>query len=173
MSTLNVNRTQFGKSATATQNFTMTAENADGTMKLARGVAGATTQDILTVDATGQMSASLNPATGLRSTALATMQKFADEFGSLQSANGYQKLPSGLIIQWGSGLFGNATVGTFPIAFPNNALQVIIGAQNFDNGQAVYNKVAAMSAYSLTKTGFTASSSTANAANATWIAIGY
>jgi hypothetical protein len=47
---------QFGDSGTATNNFTITAEAADGTMKLARGNAGATTQDILTVDAAGKVA---------------------------------------------------------------------------------------------------------------------
>lgn len=64
-----------------------------------------------------------NPSTGLRSQALATMQKFADEFGSSLAANGYQKLPSGLIIQWGFAATGSATI-TFPIAFPTAACAV-------------------------------------------------
>lgn len=45
---------QLGDSATATQNFTLTSEAANGTMKLARGNKGATTQDILTVDSAGR-----------------------------------------------------------------------------------------------------------------------
>lgn len=53
MSTLKINRTQLGQSNTATNNFTLTAEAADGTMKLARGNAGATTQDVITVDSSG------------------------------------------------------------------------------------------------------------------------
>jgi hypothetical protein len=44
---------QVGVSATATHNFTLTAEADDGTMKLARGNAGGTTQDIFTVNAAG------------------------------------------------------------------------------------------------------------------------
>lgn len=56
MSTLKVNRTQLGQSNTATQNFTLTAEAADGTIKLARGNAGATTQDVITVDASGKVN---------------------------------------------------------------------------------------------------------------------
>jgi hypothetical protein len=47
---------QFGDSGTATNNFTITAESADGTMKLARGNAGATTQDIMTVAADGKVA---------------------------------------------------------------------------------------------------------------------
>ncbi len=42
------------------------------------------------------------------------------------NGNGYQKLPSGLIIQWGSVLSSGAAAGnataTFPIAFPNSCL---------------------------------------------------
>ena len=45
--------------------------------------------------------------------------------------NGYQKLPGGLIIQWGTTLDNNNTVATvsFPIAFPNSCLGVV-GSQN-------------------------------------------
>jgi hypothetical protein len=50
------NNIQLGSSVTATQNFTITAEAANGTMKLARGNAGATTQDIFTVDAAGNIT---------------------------------------------------------------------------------------------------------------------
>ncbi len=37
------------------------------------------------------------------------------------SGNGYQKLPNGLIIQWGQGILAGDSTGivTFPIAFPN------------------------------------------------------
>ena len=48
---------QLGDSLTATNNFQLTSAAADGTMKLARGNMGATTQDILTVAAsTGVVS---------------------------------------------------------------------------------------------------------------------
>ena len=61
--------------------------------------------------------------------------KFAkiSEFGSLKEANGYTKLPNGLIIQWGSaddfktnnGMAkqGNKTM-YFPVSFPNKCLVV-------------------------------------------------
>jgi len=44
---------QFGSDPTATNNFVITANN-DGTLKLARGILGATTQDVLTVDVNGR-----------------------------------------------------------------------------------------------------------------------
>lgn len=52
-----IDKGQFGVSATAANNFTITAEADNGTMKLARGNAGSTTQDILTVDANGIVTA--------------------------------------------------------------------------------------------------------------------
>lgn len=51
---------------------------------------------------------------------------FASAFGSSLAASGYQKLPSGLIFQWGTGDCGagsTATV-TFPIAFTSAAYSV-------------------------------------------------
>lgn len=51
---IKVNSVQLGDSATATQNFVWQT-NVDGTAKLARGNVGATTQDILTVDAAGRI----------------------------------------------------------------------------------------------------------------------
>lgn len=61
------------------------------------------------------------PSIGTRSTAIATMQNFANEFGASLAANGYQKLPSGLIIQWGSLSVNTDATGAvvFPVAFPN------------------------------------------------------
>jgi hypothetical protein len=43
--------------------------------------------------------------------------------------NGYQKLPSGLIIQWGTASQTTGTV-TFPITFPNNCLVVVMGLKD-------------------------------------------
>jgi hypothetical protein len=52
---IKVNSVQLGDSVTASQNFVWQT-NADGTAKLARGNVGATTQDIMTVDAAGKVS---------------------------------------------------------------------------------------------------------------------
>ena len=45
------------------------------------------------------------------------------------TANGYQKLPSGLIIQWGIApvsVQGGIGTNVFPVAFPNSCLSVIL-----------------------------------------------
>ena len=65
------------------------------------------------------------PSIGTRSTAIATMQNFANEFGSSLAASGYQKLPTGLIIQWGSGFFVKGQLYSFPMAFPSAILAMV------------------------------------------------
>lgn len=171
MSTLKTVKCQLGVSGTATQNFTLTAEAANGTMKLARGNAGATTQDILTVDAAGLMSAVQQPTTGNRSAQLATMQKFADEFGASLTTNGYQRLPSGVIIQWGNNTTVSGSVNfTFPIAFPNATRAMVVTP---NTGLTV-----SMIASSLTNTNAVITSvNSSTGANIsvgfTWMAIGY
>lgn len=52
----------------------------------------------------------------------ASSLKYSNEFSALLSPNGYQKLPSGLIIQWMTAQFSKAALTTpfnLPIAFPN------------------------------------------------------
>jgi hypothetical protein len=57
MSLLKSNSVQIGQSATATQNFTLSVPSSpDGTIKLARGNSGATTDDVLTVNASGAIT---------------------------------------------------------------------------------------------------------------------
>uniref|UniRef100_UPI0038F5D726 gp53-like domain-containing protein n=1 Tax=Pseudomonas sp. S07E 245 TaxID=2866278 RepID=UPI0038F5D726 len=59
------------------------------------------------------------------------LNKNSVQFSAGLSSNGYQKLPSGLIKQWGSIVVSGAgTVGvvTFPIAFSNAILSVMVCA---------------------------------------------
>lgn len=55
MSLLKTIKQQLGQSVTPANNFTLDASADNGTVKLARGNADATTQDILTVDAAGNV----------------------------------------------------------------------------------------------------------------------
>ncbi len=57
--------------------------------------------------------------------------KYHGSFSASLASNGYQKLPSGLIKQWGSISVSGAGVTaavTFPIAFPNTNLHVVLSA---------------------------------------------
>ena len=120
MSLLKAIKAQLGLSNTPANNFTITAEADNGTLKLARGDAGATTQDILTVDASGNVLVDGNNLNLFSAKSLA--------------ANGYQKLPSGLIVQWGkaSSMTGGTTLTiTLPLTFPTACLALMV--QRNDN----------------------------------------
>jgi hypothetical protein len=57
MSLLKANSVQIGQSTTGTNNFTLSVPSSpDGTIKLARGNSGATTQDILSVNSSGAVT---------------------------------------------------------------------------------------------------------------------
>jgi len=82
------------------------------------------------------------PASGTRSTAIATMQNFANEFGSSFAPSGYQKLPSGLIVQWGAipaVAAGGSVLVNYPIAFPNAVFSIPVGSGASNAGVAPVN----------------------------------
>lgn len=96
----------------------------------------------------------------------AAQLQYSPLFGSSLSSVGYQKLPSGLIIQWGASQFSTTGLAvTFPIAFPNACFSVALG-----NPDSVSVTVATSAN---TKTGFTGTISAGSAAYIYWIAIGY
>lgn len=109
--------------------------------------------------------------------AVLTPKKLADTFGGanqLLAVNGYQKLPGGLIIQWGD---VNTTAGTtkttiWPIAFPNGFLG--LSAVVYDTATGVLESVAIQSH---TQTQFNAlvqnASGAAIASRFRYIAVGY
>ncbi|VVP57064.1 gp53-like domain-containing protein [Pseudomonas fluorescens] len=94
--------------------------------------------------------------------------KFATGFAANLAVNGYAKLPSGLIFQWGQASSANIAV-TFPLVFPTSILGVHAQIQSAGNGN--YNANAAF--YSTT--GFTIYPSSAGIGTTTaynWFAIG-
>jgi hypothetical protein len=85
MSLLKSNSVQIGQSATATNNFTLSVPSSpDGTIKLARGNSGATTQDILSVNASGAVTLTNGGAITLAA-AQATTSGTAIDFTSIPS----------------------------------------------------------------------------------------
>lgn len=114
-------------------------------------------------------AAAMRTTLGLGDVALKTM---AADFASSFAANGYQKLPGGLIIQWGTAN-GGATTGTvtFPIAFPAACLACI--ATDMNNSAT---DVAALAVLPTT-TNFAFASAQGSAAYVPgvfgWVSIGY
>jgi hypothetical protein len=96
-------------------------------------------------------------------------------FGANLAASGYQKLPSGMIIQWGSGSTSSGTSNTvFPLQFPNLCRQVVatISGGSSISTAAYWVTIGAVSAASFfaytTHDGATGSTNQFN-----YIAIGY
>lgn len=97
------------------------------------------------------------------------------------TGNGYQKLPSGLIIQWGTvsvssagtGITGEGVV-TFPVAFPNAALSVSASYEltggAINGALSLYHRSLSASGV---RFGLDEASSTTTTTSVKWIAIGY
>jgi hypothetical protein len=150
MSLLRTIRQQLGLSVTPANNFTLDASADNGTMKLSRGNAGSGTQDILTVNSLGEVD-------------------FPQMVRSL-AADGYQKLPGGLIVQWGVSASVTATsqTVTLPITFPNVFASVV--AQDQASGTSTVN----MRAVNIINTSsFELWNATSTFIQSHWIAIGY
>jgi hypothetical protein len=96
------------------------------------------------------------PATGNSSTQLATTQfvqnTITSLFGSNLSQNGYQKLSSGLIMQWTE--INGTGPWTYPIAFPNSCF-ICIGNAYVNN--STYIDVIEMGTFSATQATFSIS----------------
>lgn len=104
-----------------------------------------------------------------------------NQFGNSLSANGYQKLPSGLIIQWGTVSVSSAVTGTtgegvvtFPVAFPNAALSVTASYEltggAITGALGLYHRSLSTSGV---RFGLDEASATATTTSVKWLAIGY
>lgn len=106
----------------------------------------------------------------------------SDRFSSSLAANGYQKLPNGLIIQWGSANNAAAatSVATYPIAFPSAVLSAVVCGGNINGSIQAYAVMNTPSLTNFTWNAFFASSGnspvqapSAGQVTARYIAIGY
>lgn len=112
------------------------------------------------------------PALGDRTTKAATMACFSQEFGSTIASSGYQKLPSGLIIQWGSAnssASADAAV-SFPIAFPTSVFIVLTTPNISGNGYMSATNTPTVNGFNLS--GWT-NTTTRAGINCRWVAFGY
>ena len=96
-------------------------------------------------------------------------------FAASKTENGYQKLPGGLIFQWGAATLAASTGGTvtrdvtYPISFPNAVLHVLptYATSTGANSDSVYTK-------DRTQTGFKIGQTAAETEHiASWFSIGY
>jgi len=90
------------------------------------------------------------------------------QFSNSLTTNGYQKLPSGLIMQWGNSAVNPTTslAILFPITFPTACLNVTLG-DNKSTG------IESMGFFGQTTTGLTLRNEAGSARSANYLAIGY
>ncbi len=124
-----------------------------------------------------------NAVSGIMSTQLGNIFLKESNFtGTNQSLsqNGWQKLPGGLIIQWGVAMvsYGTAFTGTFPIAFPTSCLNIVgTSAPNIppQNSALIFVQTMAHSTYFATAFNIVSYHiNLSTGSNAVyWLAIGY
>ena len=163
----------------AAQRVTLGLGNVDNTSDINKPISTATQTALnlkATIDSptfTGIPTAPTASA-GTRSTAIATMQNFANEFGSSLAANGHQKLPSGPILQWGTSAAITSNSGvdvTFPVSFPVMCASVVTTGVNTADGYGSTHNVR-----NITTSGFRVSNgygSQPGGIPVKWFAVGY
>lgn len=96
-----------------------------------------------------------------------------NSFGNSLATTGYQKLPGGLIIQWGftsTGSTGNTV--TFPVAF-NSWIAGCVGCEAGDDTSIKVVSVIPKSLSTIKVSGRVVGASTLANTSVRWIAIGY
>lgn len=96
-------------------------------------------------------------------------------FARLLGTSGYQKLPGGVTIQWGRGLYGDGQIVNFPVPFTTAVCSVTISSNPSDDT----GRTEVSQAYPISNSQFRTGCSIYNNGfvsanlNCTWIAIGY
>lgn len=135
------------------------------------------------VDNKTTVASSLQAQDQTSNTVLLSALRLADAFkGANQqlASNGYQKIPGGLIVQWGTATVvtnsggGTATL-SFPIPFPNNSLAVIANyrsASVIQEAYATYTWLISNSQFSVTLDP-SATGAPTGSQTVFWMAVGY
>lgn len=164
-----------GNQLDETNLITTTAEGGAGAADSANVIYSATARSSVAYRVIGYIESTQTTA-GTWATAPSTIQGAGGistlwaGFASGFSANGYQKLPTGLIIQWGvATMSGGAMTITLPMTFPNACVSVV-GNNRYSSTGMTTNNIVATEVFSTSQIKLT---SNAVIGQAFWIAIGY
>jgi len=148
MSLIKANAVQVGQSPTATQNFTLAVPSSpNGTIKLARGNAGATTQDVISVSNSGVVSfpqglGNISNSTAI-STGSTTARSLANRFADVINVKDFGAVGDGVAddteaIQDAI----NSLTDNSEIIFPNGIYKIIATNSNVTpTGDTLYHSV--------------------------------
>lgn len=155
-----------------TSPITQVMQPTDGSVGTNQLAAGAVTPAKMAAGAAvSNIGAGGITANEIASNAVTFAKLLSTDWANSKATNGYQKLPSGLIIQWGQAVApsqGQTTV-TFPIAFPNAAFAVVV------SGLDTYAAVRDVGWSSLTTSSFIMANSYSGggATTGSFVAFGY
>lgn len=128
MSNISASNHQIGLNADAIKNCVLTID-AGGDLRLSRGVATDIKQVLMTaLSADGALALGASPDMTDSSKKIASTEWVRSLSTALLANNGWQKLPSGLILQWGivsSIPVGSSGTFTYPIPFPNKSVGAV------------------------------------------------
>jgi hypothetical protein len=132
--------------------------------------------NIIAINQAGGISAQSNKITNMLAGVNSGDAVNMGQFLASMTANGYQKLPGGLIIQWGTSVTNSGGVGTvvFPIAFPNTCLSVnttVTGSATFPSISA-FSEVSELSVTQFVCYTITYNNLVYSGGGFTWFAIG-
>jgi chitodextrinase len=98
----------------------------------------------------------------------AILSSSSSSFGSSIAASGYQRLPSGLIMQWGSiaTVSGGSAAVTFPLTFPTAVYTVNVNVVDSAPNTRI------VSPNAVTTSGFSVTQSSQSSSTAYWTALG-
>jgi len=141
-----------------------------GTTEKSAALSVLTPDATLTAKGLVELATAAETVAGVDAVRAVTPSGLMSGFVSSLTASGYQKLPSGLIIQWGRASVNASTTltVTLPIAFTNSGLQVFVS--DYVNGTGISY---APSATILSTTQINISNWDTSTASISWMTIGY
>ena len=148
-------------SGTGTLTIASPNTNTDYTLSLPTA-----TTTLVGTDATQTLTNKTIDGSQLVASSVAYAKFLTTDWTNSKAATGYQKLPSGVIVQWGSWSGGAAVSGTdsFPLTFPTGVFAMIFGTSS--NGTAGYGAPISNSQYNWNRNSGSSNSGT-------WVAFGY